>query len=423
MFKFILSCILSALLLLTSFGFLSAQEKVALDQKATKLVLKEDTLSTDVTGQVDVSDVFNTLFNKGKKKEDKIRKSSLALLPSIGYTPSTGFLFGVDVSGSTYFGDPKNTTLSVFDAFGALSTNQLALLQLKHNIYSSGNEWNLQGNWNIGKTIVLDHGIGTEREQPVTFPITYTYLNFGESLYRNILPHFYAGAGVTFNYYTKIDDKLLSPEVMRTHNTVYSLKNGYPPNDYFANGVVVNFQYNTRDQPYRPYRGLYVDVVLRNNRKWMGSEHDAVQLKTEIRKYWSLSSKNPEEVLAFWLWGSYLLKGSVPYLELPGTGSDTDQRIGRGYTISRFKGPSFYYNEMEYRFPITDNKLLSGVTFFNMETASDQRDIKLFQYWEPGGGVGLRILFNKHTRSNLCIDYGIGNYGSNGIFVGLNEVF
>ena len=42
---------------------------------------------------------------------------------------------------------------------------------------------------------------------------------------------------------------------------------------------------------------------------------------------------------------------------------------------------------------------------------------------EPGAGVGLRILFNKYTRSNLCVDYGVGNYGSSGLFLGLNEVF
>lgn len=427
MFKFTLFFLLTIGLLVTSADWLFAQKKTVLIDKSTGKIeaVQLDTIARrkDSIAQVDVNDVFISLFKKKQKKEEKLKKSSLALLPSIGYTPSTGFEFGADVSGTMYLGNPDSTRLSVFDAFAAVSTNQLAILQLKHNIYSSKNEWNLQGNWNLGKTLVLDHGIGTEREQPETFPITYTYLNLGESVYRNIFPNFYAGAGVTFNYYTKIDDKLKNPENSRTHNTVYSLKNGYPPNDYFANGFVVNLQYNTRDQPYRPYRGMYVDLILRTNRKWMGSEHDAVQLKTELRKYWSLSAKNPEEVLAFWLWGSYLLKGSIPYLELPGTGSDTDQRIGRGYTISRFKGPSFYYNELEYRFPITNNKLLSGVAFFNIETASDQHDIKLFQYWEPGGGAGLRILFNKHTRSNLCIDYGIGNYSSNGIFVGLNEVF
>jgi outer membrane protein assembly factor BamA len=400
-------------------GVLMAQEILTPKYPAVK-----DSLVKDTTGQLDVADVYNLVFHKNKKKVPRSKKSgSLTLLPTIGYTPSTGFEFGADVSGTRYFGDPDNTRLSVFDAFAAISTNELALIQLTHNIYTAGNQWNIQGSYDLGKTVVLDHGLGTGREVPDVIPIRYTYIKLSENVYRNLFPDFYAGAGLAFNYYTNIDEELGGPESIKTHNYLYSVKNGYPANHYFANGLLINLQYNTRDQPYRPYKGLYIDLILRANQKWLGSEKNALQLKTELRKYWSLSVRNPEQVLAFWLWGSYLLNGSVPYLELPGTGSDINQRIGRGYTISRFKGPSFFYNEMEYRFPLTNNKLLSGVLFFNMETAGNQKNVRLFDYWEPGAGAGLRILFDKHTRSNLCIDYGFGNYGSRGIFVGLNEVF
>jgi len=419
-----------SLLLLNSFC-LSAQEKASLVRSGAMLKTttqqgaKTDTLiATDTIPEMDVADVFNLVFRKNKKIVPRDKKAgSLALLPSIGYTPSTGFEFGMDVSGTRYFGDPETTTLSIFDAYAAKSTNEMALIQLKHNVYAAANQWNVQGSWELGKTVVLDHGVGTGREQPVSFPIKYSYVKLNENVYRKIYANFYAGAGIAFNYYNKIDDGLDDSDAAKTHNYLYSVKNGYSPDSYLASGLLLNLQYNSRDQPYRPYKGLYVDVILRTNRKWLGSEKNALQLKTEVRKYWSLSAKNPEHVIAYWLWGSYLLNGSVPYLDLPGTGSDTDQRTGRGYTIGRFKGPSFFYNEIEYRFPITRNKLISGVCFFNIETASNQKNIKLFNYWEPGTGAGLRVLFNKHTRSNLCVDYGIGNYGSNGIFVGLNEVF
>lgn len=372
----------------------------------------------------DINDLFHAIFRKHRQPDSTAKRNgSYTLLPSIGYTPSTGFEFGADLSGARYFGDPASTALSTFDAFAAVSTNELALIQLRHNIYTPANRWNLQGSYDIGKTVVLDHGLGTGREMPEVFPIRYTYVKLTENLYRNILPGFYVGAGLVINLYTKIDEELKSPENIRTHNYVYSLRNHYPAGNYFANGLQINLQYNTRDQPYRPYKGLYVDVILRTNQQWLGSEQRAHQLKTELRKYWSLSTENPEHVIGVWIWGSYLLGGTVPYLELPGTGSDTEQRMGRGYTISRFKGPSFYYSEVEYRFPLTRNKLLSGVTFFNLQTAGDQHKIRVFDYWDPGAGAGLRILFDKHTRSNLCIDYGFGNYGSNGIFIGLNEVF
>lgn len=48
----------------------------------------------------------------------------------------------------------------------------------------------------------------------------------------------------------------------------------------------------------------------------------------------------------------------------------------RAYTISRFKGPSYSYGESAYHLPITLYKLLSGVTFVNIQTAPDDRSMK-----------------------------------------------
>jgi hypothetical protein len=47
----------------------------------------------------------------------------------------------------------------------------------------------------------------------------------------------------------------------------------------------------------------------------------------------------------------------------------------------------------------------------------------MFSAWDKGAGAGLRILFQKQSRSTLCIDFAKGEYGSSGIFFGLNEVF
>lgn len=163
---------------------------------------------------------------------------------------------------------------------------------------------------------------------------------------------------------------------------------------------------------------------MRYNTKLLGSTKESGQLYTELRKYWSLSSKNPEHVLAFWFWGSYVLWGTLPYLELPGTAYDTYNRSGRGYTLSRFKGPDFVYWEAEYRFPISQvTKFLSGVVFTNFQSYSDANNKGLFQRVEPAIGAGLRVLFNKNSRTNICLDYAHGKYGSSGLFFALNEAF
>ena len=93
---------------------------------------------------------------------------------------------------------------------------------------------------------------------------------------------------------------------------------------------------------------------------------------------------------------------------MPSTGSDNYKRSGRAYTIGRFKGPSYAYLETEYRFPILRNKLISGVCFLNFQTASDEKGNNMFSAMERGAGLGLRILFQKQSRSTLCIDFAKG---------------
>lgn len=389
--------------------------------------------------QKDAKDVISALFKGYSTDTTHKTHSNFSTLPSAGYNPSVGFAVGVTSTGGKTFGNPNTTTFSVVNANAYISTKGLASFEAKNNIFTSDDLFNIQGGIQVGKTVALDYGVGTGHKaqgdgsfsinniplsnNPDVFPIKYTYVKFTERIYRKLFNHVYAGAGLMFNVYNNIDDERRMGPNYNTHNYRYSKVNNFPTMGYSANGMLFNVEYNSRDQINRPYEGLYADVVLRSNQTWLGSEHETMQLKTELRKYWSLSKTNPAHILAFWLWGCYLLNGSIPYLELPGTGSDAANRMGRAYTIGRFKGTSFAYSETEYRFPITENKLFSGVVFANAETASNSHNIKLLKYIEPGAGAGLRVLFNKYTRSNLCIDYGMGNYGSKGLFLGLNEVF
>ncbi|MCJ8209979.1 outer membrane protein assembly factor [Mucilaginibacter sp. RS28] len=393
-----------------------------------------------IRGQVDVRDVVRKMRNKPPAPPDTTqRQSFFSVLPSAGYNPSVGFQLGVSSVGGCYFGDPATTTYSTFHWNAYASTNKLASCEFSHNTFTPNNVLNLQGKVEIGRTVAFDYGVGTGKKHqgdgefslngvPLAnnsdvFPINFTYIKFDEHIYRKLFTHVYAGAGVVADWYTGIDNIHNESHNFRSHNFRYSMIKGYNPRGYMASGMLFNLQFNSRDQPNRPYKGVYADFVLRVNQQWLGSTKNAVQLKAEARKYVSLSKENPQHVLAFWLWGNYLLGGSIPYLELPGTGSDVANRIGRGYTIGRFKGFSFAYAETEYRFPITSNKLISGVLFANAQTANNRRNIKLYEYWEPGGGAGLRFLFNKYSRSAVCLDYGVGHYGSKGIFLGLNEVF
>jgi hypothetical protein len=80
------------------------------------------------------------------------------------------------------------------------------------------------------------------------------------------------------------------------------------------------------------------------------------------------------------------------------------------------------FAETEYRFGITENGSLGGVVFANAQALSAfaGQPIKGVM---PGVGAGIRMKFNKHSKTNVAIDYAIGQGGSHGIFMNLGEVF
>ena len=387
-------------------------------------VVAHDTVAPNVT---DVGDFLKKLFKKKTDTTNTKKQKNIALLPSIGYNPSFGFVIGAKVSAIKQFGTKENTNLSSFGLEGLYTSKGIITGQARHNVFTAENKLNFQGNWQLSKFLIEDYNIGTGNKEYLTksdsaFLIKFNYIRLSEKVYQKIGPHLYAGVGASINVRYKIDDEKLETLGSTPHYR-YSVRNGFSANKYSANALVLAIQYNTREHPLRSYGGIYADFDLFFSQGWLGSTKNAVQVIYDFRKYISLSRKNPEHVLAFWHIGAYKVSGELPYLALPATGYDTYNRSGRAYTIGRFKGPSFAYFESEYRFPITRNKLISGVAFVNLQTASDDLGKNLFQYWDPAGGGGLRILFQKQSRSTICIDYAKGKYGSGGLFFGLNEVF
>lgn len=410
-----------------------------LEQQTDSLLLKRikgEPLPPD--SLYDVVNLFQDINPFKKRKKDGIpeKRSGISYLPNLNYNPSIGFQIGIKAVGGLHFGEKKNTSMSVFATALNYTTRGIVFGYLFHDVYTRENKWNLKGSLHIAKMVGLDYGMGighplpdpTEEESIINNPDRdrfvnkYTVYGFNERIYKKLSPGLFVGAGAYFELKRNVSTLT---EVSPSPNEIYSKWNGFDPVRNNNNGLMFNLQYMTRDNPNSAYKGIYSDVVLRTNQAWMGSSQNAIQLLTDFRKYFQLFPERgrPNHVLALWYYGSYNLSGKLPYLDLPGTGKDPYAKSGRGYTNGYFKGRSYAYGEVEYRFPILRNQFLSGVVFGNIQTVDDQMGTKLFKYWQPSGGAGLRVLFNKMTRTNLCIDYAIGKFGQKGLFLGLNEAF
>ncbi|MCW3079423.1 MAG: hypothetical protein JWR87_853 [Segetibacter sp.] len=414
----------------------------------SQVKLPVDTLKTDssrfqipatstenLDEQYDVGDLVTGILHPNRPPGPARTKSGITIIPNIASNPTIGSQIGIKAVAGRKLGTDPTTYMSVAATSASITTKGIILFYVNHNIFTNSNRWNVQGNLVVAKTVTPDFGLGigraggsTEEDRVLTNPdrvervLQSLLFNFREKIYKEIFKSVFIGAGVSFDIRDKIQQREVAENALTPYN-IYNNKYGFDPGNYMSNGLLFSIQYTSRDNQNRAYKGIYADAGIRVNQKWMGSTKGALQVTSDFRKYLSLSTNRPEHVIAFWNWGSYLISGALPYLELPGTGRDAGGHSGRGYTVGYFNGTRYNHSEVEYRFPITRNKFLSGVTFFHLQTANNDLGTKLFEQWQPGGGAGLRVLFNKATRTNLCLDYGFGRYGRRGFFLGLNEAF
>jgi len=400
-----------------------------------KKAIKKQYIANNINKQYDFGDLTRNLLHPRRKADTIKKRSGIIVVPNIAANPTIGAQLGIKAVAGRRLGNDPNTFLSVAATSASITSKGIIYFYVNHNIFTPGNKWNFQGNIVAAKTVTPDYGLGIGRDitggsstdniladpEHKVYSVHSMYYDLREKAYKEVAKNLFLGAGLDFAVRRNITNKDTVNNA--TPSSVYNNQHGFPQNHYSSDGFLFDAEYISRDNTNRAYKGIYADLGLRVNQTWIGSTKNEVQLNSDFRKYFSLSDNNPEEVLAFWNWGSYLISGNIPYLELPGTGRDGTFRSGRGYTTQYFKGTQFNDTEAEFRFPILANKFISGVTFVSEQSGNDEHGTKLFQVFQPGYGAGLRVLFNKATRTNLALDYAFGRFGNKGFFLNLNEAF
>jgi outer membrane protein assembly factor BamA len=396
-------------------------------------------VNAQVNSDFDSSCPPMTIFELFKKKDSilivkPVKNSFLLVIPIIGAQPATGFSYGATAQ-YTFKGGDLSDKYSSANVGVTFTTKDQLLVNVKNSILLKDNKIYLSGDYRLYVFTQPNYGLGAniiprDRKdsdfdiETIEEPMDYNYFKFHQTASWEVKKNFYVGGGIGIDWYSSIIDKNLDIENGKfTNHYNYSKQNRFDEKEYFVNGVSFNLVYDSRDNQINTRKGWFANVNYRFNADLFNQQSVSNVLYTEFRYFIPLNPKKEQFVLGFWGYGQFVTKGVVPYLNLPAIGWDQRSRSGEGYTQGLFRGNNLAYVQAELRFPITCNQLLSGTAFANFTTASNKyENVKLFQYVQPAVGLGLRILIDKATRTNLILDYAVGNR-SNGFYLNAGETF
>lgn len=334
--------------------------------------------------------------------------------PVVEFTIATGFSPGI--AGNVAFRTSTTKQTNVSSLLGAIKYTQKKqfIVPLQSSIWTAGNEYNLLGDWRYLHYPQDSYGFGGYTTLSDKYIITFKQLRLYETLLHNFRKYLYFGFGYQLDRYWGISETEIQPGRIPDFE-----KYGFTKSST-ASGFVLDFIYDSRENSINPEGGSsYANIQFLQNTPLLGANSNWNSVLIDLRHYVKMPFHT---VLALWFYSVFTLSGNPPYLDLPGTGSDTYSNTGRGYEQSRFIGKKMVDLEAELRFDISRNGLVGGVIFCDAESLSELNSNK-FEVILPGVGLGLRIKFNKFSGTNACIDYGFGTKGSRGFVGNLGEVF
>jgi len=357
----------------------------------------------------------------------------IAAAPVIGWNPTFGLTFGAAAQIAFVSGDPKITRISSSISSLSYSTKNQVLFNARFDIFTSENRWFIEGDNRIYKSGQKVYGLGADTSSSAGVDTNYNFVRLHETVYRHLRSGVYVGAGLAFDSYSSIAPaggaEVAWPDSAFVE---YSEVHGLPVDSQQSAGLTVNFLIDRRLGEIDPRGGWLLGAFYRTSFDgFLGGDSSWNLAHVEARGYIPLSQRTPESSrvparhrVALWTFADLSTSGVVPYFDLPPVVSDTYARSSRAYQLGRYRGERLAYGEVEYRGMLTANGLLGMVAFANTATVSNlAAGERLFDHFATGAGAGLRVLFNKRSRTNFCVDVAFGKDGAHGLYFAIQDAF
>jgi hypothetical protein len=385
------------------------------------------TTPADPEPATDVFDLLRRLRQKEPKPEAAwdYREPMIAVAPVIGAKPSSGVLLGAAGNVAFYRGRPATTHISSAVASFTVSTKGQVAVTNRFTIYARDDRWRIDGDHRAQWTSLETHALGTSADTRDGIVIDYDFFRLHNTVLYRVRPKLFAGGGLYYDAHVRIGPAEGAEGAWAGSPYVdYTETNGLPLDAQAAAGASVDLLWESRDSSISPTGGWLARGSYRTLfEEFLGGDSSWQRVSLDVRTYHALD-RDGRHKLAGWFLADLVVGGVAPYFDLPAMGLDMYGRSARGYAEGQFRGERLAYAEIEYRGTLTRNRLLGIVAFLNVTSASNRIEgEQLFDSFATGGGAGLRLLVNKRSRTNLCLDFGVGKQGSRGVYLAVQEAF
>ena len=386
-------------------------------------VYAQETVYADTTHlppQKDLIDELKRLFNMEQKKIDSSRlkkKIQFSLIPVAGGVAGGGTAVATAFNASFYTADESTTSLSTITFTPWFTFDGRFVLPFRNLVWLPNDLLLWKGDTRFMIYPQYTWGLGGNTESENKILLQYNYIRVYHSFFKKAGKKTFLGAGYHLDYHH--DASIEGDSADFSKIPFFDYASEYRTNTT-SSGPVVNFLIDSRRNSLNPPGGIYLAADYRFNMEWLGSTNNWQSLLVDARKYFPFDKKR-QNILALWSYYWAVTSGTAPYLDLPSIGWDYYNSSGRGFEQNRYRGKRLIYFESEYRRDITRNGFLGFVVFANLHSVA-QYVGNQFEYWHPAAGAGLRVKFNKLSRTNIGIDLGLSK-DFTGIYFSLGEAF
>lgn len=343
--------------------------------------------------------------NQEKEKEKEPKRSGWLALPILFYTPETKLALG---AGAMYYWRPKDVSIdsrpSNVSATGMYTQLKQWDFVIAPDLFFKNEEYRVEGLLNARKFVDKFYGIGNDN--PVENEENYTTRSF--MYYVRFQKRVFSDLHLAFQHEYQYNNVVESDEGGQLESGEIP---GSEPSRISGFSLILNW--DSRDNLFAPYRGIWWEVSAAIFRKGIGSDYSFERYNLNLRSY---IPTFPRQVLALQLYGNFI-NGDAPFQILPFLGG---LNFMRGYYQGRFRDKHAIILQSEYRLPVWWR--FGAVVFASAGDVVPKLDRFKLSNLKITYGVGLRIAIDPKERLNLRLDLAWAD-DSSGFYFTVIEAF